>query len=41
MAEDHENNVTRLDFGQGLEDQNETFEFVHTQLQSQRRARNV
>ena len=32
MAEDHENNVTRLDFGQGLEDQNETLEFVHTQL---------
>ncbi len=32
MAEDHENNVTRLDFGQELEDQHETFEFVQTQL---------
>ena len=32
MAEDHENNVTRLDFGQELEDKYETFEFVQTQL---------
>ena len=24
--------MTRLDFGQELEDQHETFEFVHTQL---------